>query len=158
MTMFPQVCEQLENDKTDKITFEDSVVQHLSSVISSLQQYFPDTDNRQSNSWVLRPFLTGDHIFKDEDMSAKVEFLGLREDCTLKVEFQNYDLCTFWKKVRAEYPIIADRALKMLVPFATTYRCESGFSTLVTLKTKARNRLNVEHDLRCALSETLPNL
>lgn len=46
----------------------------------------------------------------------------------------------------------------MLIPFATTYRCETGFSTLVTLKTKARNRLNVEHDMRCALSETEPNV
>ncbi|GBP96328.1 Protein ZBED8 [Eumeta japonica] len=83
MTMFPQVCEQLENDKADKITFEDSVVQHLSSVISSLQQYFPDMDNRQSNSWVLRPFLTDDNIFKDEDVSAKVEFLGLHQSTDL---------------------------------------------------------------------------
>ncbi|GBP95151.1 hypothetical protein EVAR_71370_1 [Eumeta japonica] len=85
MTMFTQVCERLENDKADKITFEDSVVQHLSSVIISLQQYFPDMDNRQSNSWVLRPFLTDDNIFKDEDVSAKVEFLGL-----LKVSVINF--------------------------------------------------------------------
>lgn len=115
-------------------------------------------DNRQSNSWILRPFSTDDDIIRDEDVAAKVEFLGLRENSTLKVEFQNYDLSTFWIKTGAEYPVLSNRALKMLIPFATTYRCESGFSTLVTLKTKARNRLNVEHDLRCALSETKPNI
>ncbi|GBP91744.1 Protein ZBED8 [Eumeta japonica] len=105
-------------------------------------------DSRESYSWILRPFSTCVDIFKDEDVLAKVEFLGLRENNSLKVDFQNDKLGTFWRKAAAEYPIIADRALKMLIPFATTYRCETGFSTLVTLKTKARNRLNVEHDMR----------
>lgn len=158
VSMFTQLSEQLVNNKQDKITFENSVVQHLTAVIDSLQQYFPNMDSRESYSWILRPFSTCVDIFKDEDVSAKVEFLGLRENNSLKVDFQNDKLSTFWRKAAAEYPIIADRALKMLIPFATTYRCETGFSTLVTLKTKARNRLNVEHDMRCALSETEPNI
>ncbi|XP_039750840.1 SCAN domain-containing protein 3-like [Pararge aegeria] len=157
VSMFTQLCEQL-NTEQNEITFKNSVIQHLSAIIDSLKQYFPDLDNRQSNSWILRPFSTDDDIIRDEDVAAKVEFLGLRENSTLKVEFQNYDLSTFWIKTGAEYPVLCNRALKMLIPFATTYRCESGFSTLVTLKTKARNRLNVEHDLRCALSETKPNI
>ncbi|XP_074039984.1 zinc finger BED domain-containing protein 5-like [Leptinotarsa decemlineata] len=158
VSMFTQLSEQLVNNKQEKITFENSVVQHLTAVIDSLQQYFPNMHSRESYSWILRPFSTCVDIFKDEDVSAKVEFLGLRENNSLKVDFQNDKLSTFWRKAAAEYPIIADRALKMLIPFATTYRCETGFSTLVTLKTKARNRLNVEHDMRCALSETEPNI
>ncbi|CAH1998688.1 unnamed protein product [Acanthoscelides obtectus] len=158
VSMFTQLSEQLVNNKQEKISFENSVVQHLTAVIDSLQQYFPNMDSRESYSWILRPFSTCVDIFKDEDVSAKVEFLGLRENNSLKVDFQNDKLSTFWRKAAAEYPIIADRALKMLIPFATTYRCETGFSTLVTLKTKARNRLNVEHDMRCALSETEPNI
>lgn len=158
VSMFTQLSEQLVNNKQEKITFENSVVQHLTAVIDSLQQYFPNMDSRESYSWILRPFSTCVDIFKDEDVSAKVEFLGLRENNSLKVDFQNDKLSTFWRKAAAEYPIIADRALKMLIPFATTYRCETGFSTLVTLKTKGRNRLNVEHNMRCALSETEPNI
>jgi len=158
VSMFTQLCEQLSNTEVSKITFRNAVAQHLSTVIESLKQYFPDLDNRQSNSWILRPFSTVDDIFKDEDVAAKVEFLGLRENSTFKVEFQNYDLCTFWIKAGTEYSVIANRALKMLIPFATTYRCESSFSTLVSLKPKLRNRLNVEHDLRCALSDTKPNI
>lgn len=135
VSMFTQLCEQLVNIEPNKITFENSVVQYLSA--DSLKQYFPDMDNRQSSSWILRPFTTDDNIIKDEDVAAKVEFLGLRENTTCRVEFQNYDLSTFWRKTGAEYPVLAYRALKMLIPFATTYRCESDFSTLVTLKTKA---------------------
>jgi len=40
----------------------------------------------------------------------------------------------------------------ILVPFATTYLCESGFSSLLYLKNKYRNRLNPSKDLRVALS------
>ncbi|GBP07466.1 hypothetical protein EVAR_100225_1 [Eumeta japonica] len=68
-------------------------------------------DSRES-SWILRPFSTCVDIFKDEDVLAKVEFLGLRENNSLKVDFQNDKLGTFWRKAAAEYPIIADRALK----------------------------------------------
>lgn len=85
-------------------------------------------------------------------MSAKVEFVGLREDNSLKVDFQN-ELGTFWIKAAAEYPIVGADSIQ----FATTYRCENDFSTLVTLKTKPRHRPNVEHDMRCALSVTKPN-
>ncbi|KAK4886527.1 hypothetical protein RN001_002798 [Aquatica leii] len=56
MSMFTQLCEQLKHDKADKITFENFVFHHLSSVIKLMQQYFPDMDNRQSNSWIFRPF------------------------------------------------------------------------------------------------------
>ncbi|RUM29465.1 MAG: hypothetical protein DSY42_06440 [Aquifex sp.] len=36
--------------------------------------------------------------------------------------------------------------------------CESGFSTLLQIKTKTRNRLGVEHDMSCALSTTVPQI
>ena len=44
----------------------------------------------------------------------------------------------------------------MIVPFGTTYLCESGFSALLHIKTKARNRLNPRDDMRLALSMTVP--
>lgn len=139
MSMFTQLCEQLVNEESAKITFENFVIHHLSSVIDSLKQYFPDIDNRQSNSWILRPFSTNDEIFEDEDVSAKVEHLGLRENSTFKVDFQNYDLGTFWRKVGAEYPIIADRALRILIPFATTYRCGSENTNVFVTSYWCRN-------------------
>ena len=51
---------------------------------------------------------------------------------------------------------LAERALKVLVPFAATYLCEAGFSALLHIKTKARNRLDASDDMRVALSKKEP--
>ena len=44
-----------------------------------------------------------------------------------------------------------------LLPFPTTYLCEAGFSTLALVKTKYRNQLQPEDDLRCALTTIIPD-
>jgi len=63
----------------------------------------------------------------------------------------------FWVKYRPIYPEnVQNEALKVLVQFLPTYLCESGFSSLAVIKTKYRNRLDVESDLRCSLSNILP--
>lgn len=46
--------------------------------------------------------------------------------------------------------------MKALLPFATTYLCEAGFSALTVTKTKYRNRLQPEDDLRCSLTSKSP--
>ena len=54
------------------------------------------------------------------------------------------------------YPNVAKKAIQDILPFVFTYLCESGFSTLLQMKTKQRNRLDVENDMRCTLSTTFP--
>jgi hypothetical protein len=46
--------------------------------------------------------------------------------------------------------------MEALIPFGSIYLCKSGFSTLVTIKPKIRNRLDVQHDMRVALSKATP--
>ena len=48
--------------------------------------------------------------------------------------------------------------IRTLLPFSSTYLCESGFSALVNIKTKSRNKLDCKSDLRCALSATKPRI
>ena len=45
-------------------------------------------------------------------------------------------------------------ALRTLLLFSFTYLCEGGFSTLVSVKKKCRNKLDCKADMRCALSST----
>jgi len=47
--------------------------------------------------------------------------------------------------------------VKALLPFVTTCLCESGFSVLAQMKTKTRNCLEPEDDMRLALSKIVTN-
>ena len=42
-------------------------------------------------------------------------------------------------------------ALKVLIPFQTTYECESAFSTLLAIKPKAQNQLDAIRDMMVVL-------
>ena len=86
------------------------------------------------------------------------EFLELVHDSFSKDEFQILRLSDFWPKMYLVYPIVSKQAHKTIVPFSSTYLCESGFSSLLAIKTKARNKLQVEDDLRCSISFTVPNI
>jgi hypothetical protein len=71
--------------------------------------------------------------------------------------FLNKDMCDFLLTVKNEYPVVTELAIRALLPFATSYLCESAFSALTYVKSKYRTRLaNVEADLRAALSEIEP--
>ena len=74
--------------------------------------------------------------------------LEIANDGSLKSMFEKTTLPVFWIKVTAEYPEIATRALKTLLPFLTSYLCKAGFSAVTATNTKLRNRLNISNTLR----------
>ena len=74
------------------------------------------------------------------------ELLQLSEDRNLKLRFKGKELLDFWICAISEYPVLAKRAVKFLLPFTTTYLWKSGFSHVTNIKTKQRN---------CMLTPTL---
>ncbi|XP_028658888.2 SCAN domain-containing protein 3-like [Erpetoichthys calabaricus] len=120
----------------------------------SCDMYIP-TDNIADYDWIRNPFscqltdLTG----KEEEQLAE-----LSSDRSLKLKFQEQTLTAFWCNVRNEYTLLAERALTVLVPFATTYQCEASFSALAVIKSKFRSRLQVEDDIRVCLSKISPRI
>lgn len=79
-------------------------------------------------------------------------------NCLVIQSIRKNNLTTFWMEARTEYPTISVTALRFLMVFITTYLCESTFSTLVFLKYKYRNQLNVEKDLRLKRSSFNPDI
>ena len=65
-------------------------------------------------------------------------------------------LHTFWSTVKVEYPEIATKALKSLLPFPTSYLCESWFSAATATKTWLWSRLDLSNALWVSLSPTTP--
>lgn len=83
--------------------------------------------------------------------------IDLQSSATHREEFEKVGV-NFWIKLTDSFPLLTQRAFQVLVPFVTTYLCESGFPSLVIIKTKARNRLKADDDMRVALSETAPRI
>ena len=86
------------------------------------------------------------------------QFVVLVNDRNAKCSFREMCCSDVWIQMATSYPDVAKMALKLLISFPTTYECEKAFSTLVTTKTKSRNKLNVTHDKRVVLSNTPPNI
>ena len=62
----------------------------------------------------------------------------------------------FLLQVKDEYPSLSTEAIDILLRFATSYLCESGFSSVAVLKTKYRSRLVIEKELRVSISSHSP--
>jgi hypothetical protein len=55
---------------------------------------------------------------------------------------------SFWQIRKSD----SDRALTLLIPIPTMYHCEACLSRVANIKRKARNRLDLNHDVGCALA------
>ncbi|XP_059799794.1 SCAN domain-containing protein 3-like [Hypanus sabinus] len=137
-------------------SFSQLVHDHLSSLMTEFECYFPTAnDPRCANEWVRDPFV---NVPGESSMSAREEdqLLKLANDGELKSMFDITSLPAFWINVKAEYPEIATKALKTLLPFPTSFLCEVGFSAMNAVKTKLRNRQDIRNPLRVSLSPIIP--
>jgi len=85
--------------------------------------------------------------------------IDLTSDSAIKEKFATKkSLSEFWCQVKDEFKVLLDKATIILLPFATTYLCESGFSAYMSTETKYRSRLNAETDIRLKLSQIQPDI
>ena len=92
-------------------------------------------------------------------LTEEEELASVSSDRTLQLKHSELSLDAFWLLVDKEYHAIAQKALRLLVQFSTSYFCVFGFSALTTIKYKRRAQLlSVEDELRVCLSKTQPNL
>ena len=99
-----------------------------------------------------------DGCISDNHNAVQEELIKLVSDSGAQELFSRVDLPSFWISLLGIYPIVSDMALKLLMPFPSTYLCEAAFSSMLVIKTKARNRLDAEPDLRCCLAVTEPRI
>lgn len=145
-----------DEDYPDIDNLSKLVTTHLQGLREQILSYIPE-DQHTGWNWVLSPF--NEQAVNEADLNPLIhdKLIELSCDKTLQLSFSTQDVDKFWLQRRAEYPSLTSAALRIIMPFATSYLCEIGFSTLVNIKTKARNRLDVEDDLIVCVSKTKPN-
>ena len=128
---------------------------HLEALQNSFKSYCLATEDLKNKSWIRNPFLAELECISDDDL-AKDELIELKAMESIRMSFNSKSIGDFWISLGQAYPLLVKQAMAGIIPFATTYLCESGFSSLVAIKTRSRNRLNVKDDMRVALSKTKP--
>jgi hypothetical protein len=117
------------------VSLKREIYEHLEILQNSFKSYFC-LDGIKVEPWIRNPFLSNINCIENVDL-VKDGHIDLRTENLLQFEFYSKGLEEFWYFLREAYPRIVNRAMEVLIPFATTYLSESGFSTLVTLKTKS---------------------
>jgi hypothetical protein len=74
----------------------------------------------------------------------------------LKTKFSTTELAEFWMSVKYEYPLVSGKAQRILIPFATSYLCKAGFLAVAVIQSKYRVKINVEKEIRVAVSSLIP--
>lgn len=157
IAMFEKLCGVMDESEGELDQFlKDEITGHLESLEEEFQQYFPEL-TEEEEALVRNPFSATLDISSIPD-EVQDEFLDLRNDSTARDLFREKSVTQFWCTMHQSYSKVSMLALRVLLPFASTYLCEAGFSTLVHIKTKNRNRLDIEDDMRLALTNTQPRI
>lgn len=153
---FPRLNDILDSENVPSINFQEVIVKHLDASIDEFNKYFPDIKTDSWQSKLLRdPFVVDIMILSE---SIQEEAIELKFTSCAKHDFEICELQKFWLKYQQVYPLVSAYAIKLLIQFSSTYLCEKSFSSLLNIKSKYRSCLNVDNDLRCALSEISPNI
>lgn len=170
-----KVCDMFE--LTEKCNVSDTVYEMIANTLlqlsENIKKYFPSIDTSVYD-WVRNPFIDVDNNAAIFSTKEEEEFCDIRNDRGLKIEYRKLvqeaeeeskkskkkktpDLAAFWLPLVNEYPTVAKKAIRALLPFSTSYACEAAFSAMNQIKNKYRSQLQtVEHDMRLALSVVQP--
>ncbi|KRY26810.1 Zinc finger BED domain-containing protein 5 [Trichinella spiralis] len=128
------------------------IVVHLDSLKESFDYYFSEEMKFcDKNIWIVNPFQS-DVVSTGISTKADEELIDLSEDSSFKMSFDRKRLIQFWLSVENTYPTLSTAALKVLLPFTTSYMCEIRFSAMIGIKTKLRNKLQISNNLRLKLA------
>ncbi|KAF7644932.1 hypothetical protein LDENG_00213290 [Lucifuga dentata] len=126
---------------------------HISALQKHFQRYFPVQEPTEYD-WIRDPFTSAPAA--DFSTAEEEQFIDVTSDSTTRLQFNSKTLAAFWIEVEKDYPLLGRKAMTALLPFATSYLCEIGFSAVASIKTKYRARLDIENELRVAVSQLQP--
>ena len=157
MNMFSELNDYLEENEFNQRNVKQSLISHLHNLSQCFDKYFPENIAPQRHGKILSPFTISNTHHLSSDLIEALD--DLSSDRGLKIAFDTIrSLTEFWLLVAKEYPQLSVAAMNVFLPFETTYLCERTFSTLSYVKNKYRSKLEVEDDLRVAVSQIKPRI
>nr|CAD7592542.1 unnamed protein product [Timema genevievae] len=131
---------------------------HLDQLKTDMESRFEDLTKLQIPDWILDPFSF--EAVDKLDNSLQTEFLVLKYDCEAKIIFKQSGYELVWVKLMNIYPQLWGKTEPLLISFPSTDLVEKGFSSVVQLLTKQRNKLDIslKGDFRLNLMNIKPDI
>lgn len=140
----------------DKI--KEVVHNHLECLENNFKRYFlPELSDGNKLDWIQNPYNIDIDKVYHLPLNAQEEFAELSSNSYLQSEFTKKSLSNFWLSVHKDYPTLSHMATLALLPFVSTYLCETAFSRMTQIKSKYRSCItNIEVTMRPAISKINP--
>ena len=131
---------------------------HLNQLKTDMKSSFKDVTKLQIPVWILDPFSF--EAVDKLDNSLQTEFLDLKYDCEAKIIFKQGSYELAWVNLIDTYPQLWGKTEPLRISFPSTCLVEKGFSSVVQLLTKQRNKLDIclKGDLRLNLPNIKPDI
>ena len=157
--MFHCFTDVAENIECNTLLISSLVSQHLEKLETKCEEYFPtETDPRIGCLWIMDPFLHAHNETNALSITEQDSLIEISTDATLREVFKSLTLDEFWLTANSKYKDLSQKAIFKLLQFPSTYLCEQAFSSMTTIKTKQRSRLQLEAPLRLAVSKINPRI
>ena len=133
--------------------------EHLEVLKDDMIKRFTDLLELETPDWIIDPFSVD---IDEVSLELQEELSDMHNDCVKKVRFKMMGYERFWQgmSVRNKFPNMWKVAKLLTLAFPTSYLVERGFSAVIQLLTKQRNKLDIPKsgDLRLLLTEMRPNV
>jgi hypothetical protein len=135
--------------ETSDTGIDQCIKDHLIDLQSRFPKYFTEA---VSNKYKLitYPFHADSSQNFDVLSLEEKDYIDIISDTTSKVQFRRKSYTEFWVGIGREFPHLNRKAFNILLPFPTSYL---GFSAVPAIKTKYSSMINLENDLRVAISK-----
>ncbi|KAF2347641.1 hypothetical protein FHG87_021602 [Trinorchestia longiramus] len=128
------------------------ITTHLDWLAKSLEGYFPTRESYPA--WVRQPF-TFSVDTTDVNDEYLDEIIEIQQSQAQQQLFRTIMFSTFWCQQMVTFPVIAKKALEILIPFLPTYFREQSFLRMLDIKTKKRNKLCCKNDMSSTSQDEL---
>jgi len=153
LEQFPSLQEQTGVSNESMLKYCD----HLVELKLEMERRFEDIIQLEIPDWVTNPFTANT---EEAEISLQEELIDLQNDTQAKNVFKTEGYQKMWATILNRYPGLWTAAKLLILSFPSSYLVERGFSAVVKLLTKDRNRLGIcqRGDLRLYLTDVLPDI